>query len=242
MIELPGEAMLVRSLDSVFHGVIIHKQYLQEEQMKKLSLVVVLLLAVLMIGSASAQTRLGGAFAFNLANMSADPETIQIEGLGAVPVNYKSRTGIGFGGVVDLGLSENVTLHMEPMFLQKGSKIEAGGGFTGELKAKTSYIEVPVLFKFALGTSTTRPYVMAGPTLGLLLSAKIDDVDVKDDLKSIDFGLAFGGGVSIPAGNNSVFVEARYALGLSNVSDMQGVDLKNRGIQFVTGITFPVGQ
>ena len=68
------------------------------------------------------------------------------------------------------------------------------------------------MLKFAFGSSETKPYVMAGPTVGYVLSVKLDDPvggeeDIKDTTKDFDFGIAFGGGVSFPAGNNTVFVE-----------------------------------
>lgn len=204
--------------------------------MKKFSLLLVVIFALFMVMPAGAQNRIGIAGGLNLANVSVDPE---IEGL-----DYSNRTGFGFGGVLDLSLSENVALHFEPLYLQKGSKLEAGGE---EAKVKLSYIEVPALFKLALGTSTTRPYLMAGPTIGFLLSAKVsngEEVDIKDDTKSIDIGLGFGAGVSFPAGNNSVFVEGRYALGLTNINDDPDdpdTEVKNKGIQVIAGITFPLG-
>ena len=100
------------------------------------------------------------------------------------------------------------------------------------------------MLKFAFGSGDTKPYVMAGPTFGYLLSAKQDETDIKDDVKSIDFGLTFGGGVSLPMGNNTVFVEGRYTLGLSDINDDSGPDadkIKTKGIQIMAGITFSLG-
>ena len=103
------------------------------------------------------------------------------------------------------------------------------------------------MLKFAFGSSDTKPYVMAGPTVGYLLSAKVKDPDgeedIKDDIKNIDFGLAFGGGVSLPMGNNTFFVEGRYSLGLSDINDDPNDDtkIKTKGIQIMAGITFPLG-
>ena len=99
------------------------------------------------------------------------------------------------------------------------------------------------MLKFAFGSGDTKPYVMAGPTVGWLLSAEVDGEDIKDDVKSIDFGIAFGGGVSLPMGNNTVFVEGRYSLGLTDINDDPTDDtkFKTKGIQIMAGITFPLG-
>lgn len=67
---------------------------------------------------------------------------------------------------------------------------------------------------------------MAGPSIGFLLSAKFKSdgvsIDVKEDLESVDFGLGFGGGVVKPSGNMTLFAEAKYFLGLSNINKVEG--------------------
>jgi len=145
-------------------------------------------------------------------------------------------------------VGETLALQLEPMFLQKGAKLKLSDqGFTLEAEIKVSYIEVPAMLKFAFGSGDTKPYVMAGPTVGYLLSAKVKDdmeeQDIKDDVKNIDFGLAFGGGVSLPMGNNTFFVEGRYSFGLSDINDDSSDDtkIKTKGIQIMAGITFPLG-
>lgn len=214
--------------------------------MKKLSVFLVILLALCMLQPATAQMRLGVTGGLNLANLSVDPD----EG-----VDISNRTAIGFGGILDFTLSESVMLHLEPMYLQKGAKAEEEGV---SLEVKLAYLEVPAMLKFAFGTSDTKPYFMVGPTIGFNMSSKISvsgtfegnsislDQDVKDETKSIDFGLAFGAGLSMPAGVNSFFVEARYTLGLSNVLDLSeaadtDATVKTKGIQIFAGITFPIG-
>ena len=73
-------------------------------------------------------------------------------------------------------------------------------------------------------------------------------VDLKDQTKSVEFGVGFGGGVRVPMGNYQVFVEARYALGLTKVNDpadetdpLSEVDIKTKGIQVFAGFVIPVG-
>ncbi len=208
--------------------------------MKKMSVFFVLLLALCIVLPASAQVHLGVLGGLNLANLSVDPD----EG-----VDFSSRTAFGFGGVLDYDLGEYIALHLEPMYLQKGTETTEDGV---DVEFKLAYLELPLLFKYTFGTSDTKPYVMAGPTIGFNLSAKVKgseggvsaEIDIKDETKSIDFGLGFGAGVSLPMGNNSIFVEARYALGLTNIFDDPAdpdTDVKTKGIQIFAGITFPLG-
>ncbi len=208
--------------------------------MKKMIILVVALFTLIAVLPANAQVNFGVIGGLNLANLSVDPDA---------GVDISNRTAFGIGGILSFGVGETLALQLEPMFLQKGAKLKLSEqGFTLEAEIKVSYIEVPAMLKFAFGSGDTKPYVMAGPTVGYLLSAKVKDdmeeQDIKDDVKNIDFGLAFGGGVSLPMGNNTLFVEARYSLGLSDINDDPDdpdTSIKTRGIQIMAGITFPLG-
>ena len=57
------------------------------------------------------------------------------------------------------------------------------------------------------------PYLMAGPTLGILLSAKAETedgetLDAKEDIASADSGLGVGAGVRFPSGAGTIFLES----------------------------------
>jgi hypothetical protein len=98
---------------------------------------------------------------------------------------------------------------------------------------------------------------LAGPIIGFNMSSSLNasgvDVEADEIVKSADFGLAFGAGVSFPAGSSSIFVEGRYALGLTDVAEagtlkfigedipFDDANVKTRGIQIMGGITFPLG-
>ena len=213
--------------------------------MQKMSVFLVVLLALCIVLPASAQVNLGVLGGLNLANASMDPLE---EG-----TNLSSRTAFGFGAILDFGLNESITLHLEPMYLQKGFKLKVDMVDMGEIaewEVKFAYLEIPVMLKYAFGTSEIKPYIIAGPTIAYNLSSKLkismggvsEEGDVKDDIKSLDFGVGFGAGVNVAMGNNSIFVEARYALGLTNINDHPNdPDIKTKGIQIFAGITFPVG-
>ncbi len=184
-----------------------------------------------------AQWEVGGLTGFNVASISVNP--------GSSSEDYSSRMGFGIGLVADRPLTEQLYLHAEPMFLQKGSKLETSN-FTG--KYKVNYIEIPVMFKYVFQNSASFiPYAMAGPSFGLLTSAKLDikdggEQDEKDNTNSFDFGVGFGGGVTYPYENKTFFAEIRYVLGLTNINkESDESTVKNRGLQVFVGVTFPVG-
>jgi opacity protein-like surface antigen len=224
--------------------------------MNKLTLFLVVLLAVFIALPAGAQVNLGVIGGLNIANLSG-------EDVDGEKIDFSGRTTFGVGGVLDIGLNENVSLRLEPMYLQKGAKVDLTDSDLGTatFTFKGAYLEVPALFKVAFGTSSTRPYLMVGPTIGFNLSSKLGlrapgfsaEIDAKEIVKSTDFGLAFGAGVSFPAGASSIFVEGRYALGLSDIAqagtlELEGeelpfeeVEVKTKGVQLMAGIAFPLG-
>ncbi len=132
------------------------------------------------------------------------------------------------------------------MLLQKGGKIETSSGVA---IYKVNYLEIPLMLRYTIQHSASLlPYAMAGPSIGLLSSAKLDikdggEQDEKDNTKIFDFGLGIGGGVKIPRGNMTFFAETRYVLGLANINKEAGESkVKNRGLQLIAGVTIPVGQ
>ena len=229
--------------------------------MKKQVSFLVLLCVFGVVMPARAQVRLGVLGGLNLANLSFEP---------ASDPDPSRSTKLGAGAVVQFRLAENLELQLEPMYLQKGARQESSFDFSfgdaetdssvtfnADIKAKLSYLELPVMLKLALGTGSTRPYLMAGPTLGWRLSAKYKgtvtvsgfsqeiDEDVKDLTKSMDLGLGFGAGMSFPAGRAAVFVQGRYTLGLTNINDDPedtATKIKTDGMQVMAGVTFPLGE
>ena len=48
--------------------------------------------------------------------------------------------------------------------------------------------------------------------------------DIKDNTEKFDYGLAFGGGVSVPVNRFLFFIEAKYTLGMRDL--MKGGDIQ----------------
>jgi hypothetical protein len=112
-----------------------------------------------------------------------------------------------------------------------------------------NYIHIPVLVKARLmKEGTVVPFVVAGPAISFLLSAKEAGEDVKEFFKDTDFGADFGLGAEMAAGTMKVFLEARYFLGLTNAfsrPDMTVLSIlpsdftmKNRSLIISAGVIF----
>ena len=189
-------------------------------------------------------------------------------------------TVYGIGGVVDINLYRNIYLHLEPMYLQRGGVLETNLApvipedvpfdisIPGiDLTFKSSYIEIPVLLKTEFGNNV-RPYLLAGPTIGLLLSSSIEaevfgigiKCDMKDVTESVNFGFAFGTGLCVPFGTGSLFLEGRYTIGMIDLFKEGTLEIgggpieiqetiveedkvvKTNGLQIMLGVTMPLSR
>lgn len=177
---------------------------------------------------------------------------------------YDGRVLLALGGVLEFELSDRMSLRFEPMYLQKG--VEAH--FTiepDEVRYENSldYLELPILLTYSFAASETlTPFLTFGPSIGFNLGADFITrlpggiagtlvADISDEINLIDLGIAVGVGTRIRTGKGSFFILSRYTLGLTNIfenpneskcCDFPGpVDLNNRGLQVLTGYTFPLG-
>ena len=176
----------------------------------------------------------------------------------------KYLLGFHAGLTAEYMFSPQFALHPELVYSMEGaeSSIEMEFeefSFSAQQKLKLGYLNLPVMAKFYVTEGLS---LQAGPQLSYLLSAKNDyevsgnlseefemdesgTEDIKEDLKKISFGLNFGLGYEI---NNDLFFQARYHLGLSDISDFEmdpedemGLEfekIKNSGFQVSIGYKF----
>ncbi|HLP38790.1 porin family protein [Lacibacter sp.] len=144
-------------------------------------------------------------------------------------VKYDMKPGLHAGLFGHIHVTKNFAVQPELLFSAQGAKYTTGGVDT---KLNLNYLNVPILLQYMFDNGFR---LEAGPQLGLLLTAKVDDgttkTDIKSDLKPIDLGLGLGlGYIHVPSGFG---VDARYNLGLSNINDEDNSNVKanNRGFQ-----------
>jgi hypothetical protein len=169
------------------------------------------------------------------AQHSSQKSTIGIKaGLNAYNINndngtdYKARVGFNAGLLGHLHLAPQLALQPEVVYSQQGAIAELANI---ETKLNLGYINVPVLVQYMFDNGFR---IQAGPQLGFLLGAKSkvggNETDIKDNFKSIDFGIGAGIGYVDPS--SGFGVDARYNLGLSNINENTASDKSyNRGFQ-----------
>jgi len=177
-----------------------------------------------------------------LANISGSGADSLGTDLLDVGVTKKMKIGFGGGAFLTYGFSPMFAIQPELLYMMKGAKYELSGE---TIKFKGDYLQVPVLLKLSPQTQgKIKPYFFAGPFVGILLSAKATDggsVDIKDNLKSTEFGVSLGAGVAFPMTKGAVTVDGRYDLGLSKVAKSDKVtddNIKTGTISFFVGYNF----
>lgn len=130
-----------------------------------------------------------------------------------------ARSSFYIGGLVDFAVSEKFHVQPELLYSMEGS---------GETEENLDFIRIPVLAKYYVADSFS---LHAGPQFGFVAGGGL----VKDLTKSMDYGLAIGAGYELESG---LFFDARYNLGLANISDVDGFDAGMSSINVGLGYRF----
>jgi len=249
--------------------------------MKRMYTILVFLTIILVSFStiSFSQTKLGIRGGLNLANISEDlggTETFDFEGEPLeITLNQSSRTTFNIGGFVEYWFSPMFALQINALYNQKGvgiagdlntTIIEQGISINVKVDAeetiKLTYLSFPLLAKVAFGESNFKPYLVAGPEIGFLMSAKDyaeataegeamgvtvgpytlnQEEDIKEFLESFEFALDFGGGLSYSLGNIELFADFIYSLGITKINKeefIEGEDVTNQTIMINLGMLF----
>lgn len=178
----------------------------------------------------------------SISSLDIDPDAIELD----------SRTAFYGGGFLVVDLAGEWTIQAEVLYVPKGSEdtqmaTDEDGGALGEFTTtyQINYLEFPILIKYTLGSSPI--HVIAGPSIAFKMSSKITASNVPgfgeidetwDGIASTDIGLIFGFGADLAVGFGEVVFDARYSLGMSNVYDPSGAEMKNRSILVSGGVAF----
>ena len=164
---------------------------------------------------------------------------IASEGFNQMPDGASSGRRLGpiMGGQFEHWFGDTWALSVGLLFDQKGSNQRYDSSSTAQFDTvrkiayggnddfALSYIEIPILAKWTMGYGNLQPYVFAGPSIGILMSASetadgtVPPVaDLKSAMQSIDMSLCFGGGIVKQLSYTSkLFFDVSYAAGLTKV-------------------------
>lgn len=187
--------------------------------MKKLLLVG----ALALFGAVNAQeVKFGLKAGMNISTFTGDVE------------NAKSLVGFQAGVFAQIPISEKFTFQPEALYSGQGAKAKEDG-ISGKWTA--DYINIPLMVKYNIAEKFN---VEAGPQVGFLMSSKLkeggESMDVKDNMKSVDFTLNVGASYDI---TSNILVGVRYGAGISSiVKDSDDGKARNSVFQLAVGYKF----
>lgn len=206
--------------------------------MKSIKLMCVVL-AVMFILTINLSAQGGIKGGFNLSKFYS------IEPIG---LEQKYLAGFQVGLFKGINISPSVQIQPEIFFIQKGTKMSYTLDVVEVIgKVKISYFEIPLLLKFNIKPETSvNPYLIAGPYVAFRTKATQtvesggvkESEDIKDEVKSTDFGIIGGAGVEFKVGGlvKCVLAEIRYELGLADIVKDEDSKAKNSSIVFNVGV------
>lgn len=176
--------------------------------MKKLFFTFAFVFTLFAISNAQLGVRAG----LNLSSYTAKSDGVSLNG--------DTKVGFHFGIVNDFKLTDNITFRPGLLYSGMGGKLTV---LEEDFSTSYNYLNIPLSFIYNFSTEDRGFFAEVGPYVGFLLSAKSGDQDVKDNHKSLDFGLNLGLGYDL----GSFIVGANYGLGLANIAKTEdGVDAK----------------
>lgn len=156
----------------------------------------------------SQETKYGVRAGLNVSNLDFTPDA---------DFQNLHRNGFAFGGFVDYGFSESLSVQIELQYSAEGGKVD-------DLKA--DYLQMPIMLRFNLGNSFT---IGAGPM------ASLKTWKNQDAFSTFTFSAI--GGIEYMI-TDELFIDARFSYGITDIldEDTVGLEAKNNNIQFGFGI------
>jgi opacity protein-like surface antigen len=158
-------------------------------------------------------------------------------------VDTSSRVGFLGGAFLGATFNENFGARLEVLYAQRGQKSTIDDV---EYTMKLDYVEIALYGTASYPASDmVSVYGFAGPYVGFNSKAEISNgetEDIKDNIKSTDFGLGGGAGVSYMATDMlKIFLEAQYNIGLMSIDDSDSDwTVKNQGVGVTVGVGVPL--
>ena len=204
--------------------------------MKKFLIVsfVVLFAAAVLPQSAAATVGVKGGYAWS---------NLKFAGATDIPTLTDIKNPVG-GIYFSIGLGL-FSIQPEILYIRQGARMEA---LPDWMEDRVDYIQVPLLLKIHVLPGPISPMIYGGPYGAYLLSAKgvafiggvNQSTDIKDQIKSTDYGVVFGGGIDFRLPVIKLSAEVRYNLGLANVAKNPdpGMSVKTKSLMVLVGIGF----
>jgi len=221
----------------------LHERKIQFVRMRKYLIPLLISLSVIITSQVQAQLEVGAHLGINSGNLYGDSP---------VDFKYQSKIGAAFGVILNIPLTEDVRLSIQPGLLQHHSNIAYKDKEAGEVRdsitVKMSYVRIPVLMQVL--SNSEKWQFSAGLDAQFATSQKastdIDEVDLSEDLSSFNLAVVFGLGRRIPIGKSILTVDLHFTQGIQNITNTEQPEtslvprVKTSGVQLLVGILIPL--
>jgi len=192
---------------------------------------IIFTLGIVSTSHAQVQKTLGVRGGVSVATASVD----DVEG------TFDSSNRTGFAGTVFFNAGKGIfSTQLELNYIQKGVEDSRTSS-----KTELSYLEPALLVKAGLPLGIARAGVFGGIGADFELDCKIVDgsdsascSDLGVDTNSPDWNALFGLDLAVYLGGISLWGDGRYAVGLSEISNVSDFSYKNRSWIFSAGVGF----
>lgn len=207
------------------------------------------LLTALVVGPATARAQAAAGFRAGVRSSGLD-----------VSPEVERTSALVLGGYLGFGLSDRLALQVEVAYGGRGGSglglgadaLDAGAT---PVELDMQYLEVPVLLRTGFPTDWLLPSFFAGPYAAFVLSCEVtpdggtttscDDeaAGQRFSPRTTDFGMVVGAALDVAVGRSTLFVDARYTLGiLSLQAGSDGFDARHNGVALTGGVAVPLGR
>jgi hypothetical protein len=149
-------------------------------------------------------------------------------------LDYNNRTGI-HGGLFFGGNRDGLFgLQSELNWIRKRGEVNANGQ-----QIKIDYLQVPVLLRLNLGSSSSSGpslYGIAGPAVDIKVADEVEGIVLDDGFEGVDVTLVVGGGIEIAR----IILEGRYDKGFRRINRTFDdiYDIRKETFTILAGIRF----
>jgi len=128
------------------------------------------------------------------------------------------------GFYANINFSEKWGITPEVLWSAQGADLDA-------VEFKTDYVIVPIMLRWRFIDLLSAEI---GPQFNFLTKAEYGGDDIKDDMNGTTYCMAVGALIHLPLGFNG---GVRYVMGMSDLSDVSSVELKDQTFQVYIGWT-----
>ncbi|WP_333694879.1 porin family protein [Flavobacterium sp.] len=178
--------------------------------------------------------------AFAMYAQNREKGTIEVTPIiGFSSANYYSNESLSNSAVSSFDFGVNGDYYFNDRWsLRSGLLFQTMGSQYINFEDKLEYFTLPINANWHFG-STRKWNLNFGPSLGFLMSAKANGIDVKDEANSFQLGLSYGIGYKIEVSQKfSILIDFQGITGLTEVIKDTQIPIKNAYSAFNIGGVF----